>query len=191
VKHSTYFASLGLPIEPALVDTLRRRGRDRADSGVIIQSFETANLRSLKNQVGCPLLQLVDSAGKAPADLAAAGDPRTFDALLTPQGLRDVATYATWLGPSKEWIVPLGPAEEALPPTALVAGAHAAGLRVMPYTFRNENEFLPASLRRGPANAPADTYGDVIAEYAQYRQLGVDAVFSDNPDTALLATTPA
>jgi glycerophosphoryl diester phosphodiesterase len=157
---------------------------------VIIQSFETADLRALKSQVGCPLLQLVDSAGKAPADLAAAGDPRTFAALLTPEGLRDVATYATWLGPSKEWIVPLGPTDDAVGPTALVADAHAAGLRVMPYTFRNENEFLPAGLRRGPANAPADTYGDVFAEYAQYRQLGADAVFSDNPDTALLATAP-
>ncbi len=190
VKHSTYFASLGMPIEPVLVDTLRRRGRDRADSGVIIQSFEPAGLRALKSQVGCPLLQLVDSAGVAPADFVAAGDPRTFDALLTPDGLREVATYATWLGPSKERIVPLGAGGEAQAPTALVGDAHAVSLRVMPYTFRNENEFLPAGLRRGGPGAPADTYGDAFAEYAQYRQVGVDAVFSDNPDTALIAVTP-
>ncbi|WP_285651555.1 glycerophosphodiester phosphodiesterase [Actinomycetospora sp. NBRC 106375] len=195
VKHSTYFASLGLPVEPPMVETLRRRGRDRVDSGVIIQSFETANLRALKAQVGCPLLQLVDAAGTRPADLAAAGDPRTSDALLTPAGLRDVAGYATWLGPSKEWIVPLGPDDAAGPPTALLRDAHAVNLRVMPFTFRNENEFLPAGLRRGGAGgngagAPADTYGDAFAEYRQYVGLGVDAVFSDDPDTALAAVTP-
>ncbi|HWN25456.1 MAG TPA: glycerophosphodiester phosphodiesterase [Actinomycetospora sp.] len=195
IKHSTYFASLGLPVEPALVETLRRRGRDRADSGVVIQSFETANLRALSGQVGCPLLQLVDAAGTRPADLVAAGDPRTSETLVTPAGLRDVAGYATWLGPTKELIVPLGPGDAETAPTTLVQDAHAADLRVMPYTFRNENEFLPAGRRRGgPAGdgvaAPADTYGDAFGEYQQYVALGVDAVFSDDPDTALAAVRP-
>jgi glycerophosphoryl diester phosphodiesterase len=196
IKHSTYFASLGLPVEPALVETLRRRGRDRADSGVVIQSFETANLRALAGQVGCPLLQLVDAAGTRPADLVAAGDPRTSETLVTPAGLRDVAGYATWLGPTKELIVPLGPGDAETAPTTLVQDAHAAGLQVMPYTFRNENEFLPAGRRRGgPAGdgvaAHADTYGDAYGEYQQYVALGVDAVFSDGPDTALAAVRPA
>jgi glycerophosphoryl diester phosphodiesterase len=196
VKHSTYFASLGLPVEPAMVDALSRRGRDRADSGVIIQSFETANLRALKGQVACPLLQLVDAPGTRPADLAAAGDPRTSDGLVTPEGLRDVAGYATWLGPAKEWIVPRAAGDTAGAPTTLVQDAHAADLRVMPFTFRNENEFLPAGRRRGgPAGngvaAPADTYGDAFGEYQQYVSLGVDAVFSDDPDTALAAVRPA
>jgi glycerophosphoryl diester phosphodiesterase len=196
IKHSTYFASLGLPVEPALVDTLRRRGRDRADSGVIIQSFETANLRALRGQVACPLLQLVDAAGTRPADLVAAGDPRTSETLVTAAGLRDVATYATWLGPTKELIVPLGPDDAAQAPTALVQDAKAANLRVMPYTFRNENEFLPAGLRRGGpggngVGAPPDTYGDAFGEYQQYVGLGVDAVFSDDPDTAVAATRTA
>jgi glycerophosphoryl diester phosphodiesterase len=196
IKHSTYFASLGLPVEPALVETLRRRGRDRAGSGVVIQSFETANLRALAGQVGCPLLQLVDAAGTRPADLVAAGDPRTSETLVTPAGLRDVAGYATWLGPAKELIVPLGPGDAETAPTTLVQDAHAAGLQVMPYTFRNENEFLPAGRRRGgPAGdgvaAHADTYGDAFGEYQQYVALGVDAVFSDGPDTALAAVRPA
>ena len=189
VKHSTYFASLGLPVEPGLVETLRRRGRDGADSGVIIQSFETANLRALRTQVACPLLQLVDAAGTRPADLVAAGDPRTSEALVTPQGLREVAGYATWLGPTKELIIPLGPDDAAGAPTTLVRDAHAANLRVVPYTFRNENEFLPAARRRGGPAAPADTYGDAFGEYRQYVALGVDGVFSDDPDTALEAVT--
>jgi glycerophosphoryl diester phosphodiesterase len=183
VKHSTWHRAQNLPVEPGLVATLRRRGRDRPDSNVIIQSFEAANLRALKAEVGCPLLQLVDSHGVAPADLVAAGDRRTFDDLVTPAGLRDVAAYATWIGPSKERIVPT----DGGAPSSLVADARAAGLRTMPYTFRNENEFLPPSQRLGGPNAPKDTYGDAWAEYAQFYGLGVEGLFSDNSDTAIAA----
>ena len=69
-------------------------------------------------------------------------------------------------------------------PTSFVDDAHAAGLQVHPYTFRNENTFLPLELRRG--SDPA-AYGNAFAEYAQFFALGVDGVFSDNADTALAA----
>ncbi|MCX6462928.1 MAG: glycerophosphodiester phosphodiesterase family protein, partial [Pseudonocardiales bacterium] len=69
-------------------------------------------------------------------------------------------------------------------PTGLVDAAHAAGLLVHPYTFRNENQFLPADLRRGAS--PTD-YGDAFAEYAAFFAAGVDGVFADNPDTAVAA----
>jgi glycerophosphoryl diester phosphodiesterase len=180
VKHSTYFSSIGLPVEPVLVDTLRRRGLDD-DPHVIIQSFETT-LADLRGQVGCPLLQLIDGPGVAPADLVAAGDPRTFDDLVTPPGLEEIAGYAEWIGPTKERVI--GPDGE---PTSLLADARAVGLKTMPYTFRNENEFLPPALRRGDREAPRSTYGDALAEYARYRALGVEGLFSDNGDTALLA----
>lgn len=180
VKHSTYFSSIGLPVEPALVDTLRRRGLDE-DPHVVIQSFETT-LADLRHQVGCPLLQLIDGPDVAPADLVAAGDPRTFDDLVTPAGLEEIAGYAEWIGPTKERVI--GPDGE---PTSLLADARAAGLKTMPYTFRNENEFLPPALRRGDREAPRSTYGDALAEYARYRELGVEGLFSDNGDTALLA----
>ena len=53
-----------------------------------------------------------------------------------------------------------------------------------PYTFRNENQFLPADLRSGP---DPNAYGDAFAEYAAYFAAGVDGVFADNPDTAVAA----
>ena len=52
---------------------------------------------------------------------------------------------------------------------------------------------LPPALRRGeqpgqpPQTAPRSTYGDAFAEYAQYRALGVEGLFSDNSDTAIAA----
>jgi glycerophosphoryl diester phosphodiesterase len=80
--------------------------------------------------------------------------------------------------------VPRDDQDRSLPPTSFAADAHAAGLQVVPYTFRDENRFLPAELRRGAdPNAP----GDAAAEYRQFYALGVDGVFSDHPDTAVAA----
>jgi glycerophosphoryl diester phosphodiesterase len=65
-----------------------------------------------------------------------------------------------------------------------VADADAAGLAVHAFTFRDENAFLPANLRRGIA--PSDL-GDGRAECLAYLAAGVDGLFADNPDTAVAA----
>jgi len=55
---------------------------------------------------------------------------------------------------------------------------------VHPYTFRNENAFLPLELR---SCSDRSVYGDAFAEYRQFLDAGVDGVFTDNPDTAVAA----
>ena len=64
----------------------------------------------------------------------------------------------------------------ALPPTDVVKNAHAAGLFVHAFTFRNE---APGLL--------SDYKGDPKAEYKRFFHLGVDGLFSDFPDTAIAA----
>lgn len=182
-KHPTYFAARGVPLEPALVDALNGAGLNREDAPVFVQSFETTNLRKLRDELRVPLVQLVGATG-APADLVAAGDPRSYADLVTFEGLADIAGYAQAIGPDKDQVVARDPAGGLGAPTALVGDAHAAGLLVHPYTFRNENRFLPADLRSSPQ--PTD-YGDVFAEYAAFFAAGVDGVFTDNPDTAVAA----
>jgi glycerophosphoryl diester phosphodiesterase len=181
VKHSTFFQSIGNPVEPKLVAALKKNGLDRPDAPAIIQSFEVSNLIALHKQVRTPLLQLTSASG-APADFVAKGDPRTYADLVTPQGLRDVAKYAKYLGPDKAQIIPRDKSDNLGTPTAIVADAHKAGLKVQPYTFRNENPFLPANLR---SSAEPDAYGDVFTEEAAFLQAGVDGFFADQPDTAL------
>jgi glycerophosphoryl diester phosphodiesterase len=179
-KHPTYFRAQGKPLEPALVRTLVRNGLNRPGSGVYVQSFEVSNLIALRSQLRVDLVQLTSATG-APYDFVATGDPRTYADLTTPAGLRQVARYADVLGPDKTQIVPRSAAGASLPATTLVRDAHRAGLAVVPYTFRNENTFLPAELRVG--TDPAQ-YGNAFAEYAQFFGLGVDGLFSDNGDTA-------
>jgi len=87
-------------------------------------------------------------------------------------------------------VIPVGADGKLGAPTSLVGDAHDAGLLVHPYTFRNENNFLPPALRKPPPGAPTGTapdprdYGDAFAEYKAYFEAGVDGLFSDNSDTA-------
>jgi glycerophosphoryl diester phosphodiesterase len=183
IKHSTFFRSIGLPMEPRVLRVLRHNGLDHADSGIVIQSFEVGNLQWLHGQTRVPLMQLTSATG-APADFIASGDPRTYADICSAAGLKAVGRYATFLGPDKNQIVPRDATGKLLAPTALIRFAHRAHLLVAPYTFRNENSFLPADFRRG--TNPAD-YGDAFAEYQLFFSLGVDGVFSDDADTAIAA----
>jgi glycerophosphoryl diester phosphodiesterase len=103
-KHSTYFDGIGLSLEGPLVDALRRNGLTGQRAPVFLQSFETTNLRELSEMIDVPLVQLIGGTG-APYDLVAAGDQRAYADLVTPHGLKEIATYANGIGPDKNLIV--------------------------------------------------------------------------------------
>ncbi|MFH9004807.1 glycerophosphodiester phosphodiesterase family protein [Streptomyces afghaniensis] len=165
-KHPTYFRSIGLPLEPKLASAIRRNRLGRSEC--VVQSFEPTSLQRMKG-LGVPLWQALGTTG-GPYDLPTT----TYREMMTPDGLADIAQYADWIGPDKSSLVG----------TSLLADAHAAGLRVGPYTFRAENQFLPEELRRGTGSTD---FGDAFAEYALYYRMGVDAVVTDFPDLAVMA----
>jgi glycerophosphoryl diester phosphodiesterase len=185
-KHPTYFDSIGLPLEEPLVQALHSNGYRGRDAPVFVQSFEVGSLRRLRRMTDVPLVQLLDDHGR-PYDLVASGDPRTYADLATPVGLAELAAHVQGIGPSKRLIVPHDANNRRGSPTALVGDAHRAGLLVHPWTFRRENIFLPEDLRRGDPASPAylRAVGDLPAELRQFRELGVDGLFSDNPDLAV------
>jgi glycerophosphoryl diester phosphodiesterase len=166
-KHPSYHRSIGLPLEPALVDALRRNGLDHPGAKVFVQSFERENLQMLRAELRVPLVQLLG--------------PRSP---VAPEDLRAIAAYADAVGPAKAHIVPRDEAGASLPPTRFVEDAHAVQLLVHPYTFRRENSFLPAELQRGEDPAAP---GDLAAELRQFYALGVDGVFADFPGAAVKA----
>jgi glycerophosphoryl diester phosphodiesterase len=181
-KHPTFFRAQGIDVDKLLVDTLNQNGLNTPDAKVFVESFET-NLKQLHDQLKVPLVQLIDSTG-APADWVAAGDKRTYADMIKPAGLAEVAKYAQAIGPDKTLIIPTDPAGNPGPPTTLVTDAHQVGLKLHPYTFRNENQFLPADLR---SSANPDDYGKAIDEDIRFFKLGVDGIFTDNTDTGLIA----
>ncbi|MGQ0502212.1 MAG: glycerophosphodiester phosphodiesterase [Panacagrimonas sp.] len=191
-KHPSYFDGIGLSLEEPLVRVLRRAKLDPRFVPVFVQSFEVGNLRELSRLL--PLsglhrvrrVQLLGGPTARPFDLVLTNDARTYADLATPEGLAQIRTYADGIGPPKTSIVPRDASGRSLAPTTLVDDAHAAGLLVHPYTFRSENTFLPLELRVGDSSHPAfpGFYGRAFDEYRQFYALGVDGLFTDNPDTA-------
>lgn len=183
-KHPTYFRGLGLGLEERLVKLLRRHNRHRAQSPLILQSFEPGSIQRLAKLVATPRVVLLSGAGSKPWDFVVSGDPRTTDDLVKPAGLKWMASFAQGIGPTLDLVIPKDGSGRLTTPTALVRDAHAQGLILHPYTMRNENTFLPADFRRG---TDPNAYGDAFGAFAAYFATGIDGIFSDNPDTALLA----
>ena len=163
-KHPTYFASIGLPTDAALVDQLHAAGWDSAAAPVFIQSFEVANLQRIHRMTPIRLIQLLAATG-GPAD----GAQPSYAAMTTPAGLAAVARYAYGIGPDKAMLW------SGDQPSSLVAQAHAAGLKVHPWTFRAEEPFLPQRFRGRPAR------DGVRAEIAAALGQGIDGFFTDFP----------
>lgn len=180
-KHPAFHLALGLPLEDRLLEALRRHELDGPDSPVFIQSFESANLQYLRERTKVPLVQLMedgaleyDGAGERiiGVRIPQHGDTRGGQ---PPSQLRDIAAYATAIGPWKRQIMrDLG--APSLLRTTVIEQAHQAGLKVHAYTFRNE-----------PATLAPEYDGDPLREYRQFFAMGIDGVFSDFPDTALQA----
>jgi glycerophosphoryl diester phosphodiesterase len=185
-KHPTYFDSIGLSLEEPLVAELRRNALDRRDAPVILQSFETGNLRELNRMTDVPLAQLVNSSG-APYDLVAKGDRRTYADLVTRQGLAQIARYADGLGAEKNVIIPRNADATLATPSRVVRDAHRAGLTVHAWTFRVENQFLPAEFR---SSADPTAPGDLAGEIRAFLDTGIDGFFTDNPDIGAATVAP-
>ena len=131
-----------------------------------------------------------------PYDWVVSGRPGLFKDLLTPQGLAEVRGYADGIGPWKYYLISTACKSivggscvdvtgdnvvderdrKLLPPSDIVANAHALKLLVHPYTFRNEQRRLASDFKGNPVN-----------EYLAFYELGVDGVFADFADTAFAA----
>jgi glycerophosphoryl diester phosphodiesterase len=180
LKHPSYFAGFGLDPIPAFVSAVRAAGAD--PDTLFVQCFETDALRTLASMSSFRFrcVQLIAAEG-GPWDQRGAGT--AYAGMLTDQGLAEIAAYAMAIGVEKTLIIPRDEDGRSLPPTDLIARAHAAGLQVHAWTFRAENNFLPAELRSGDPEAPdfAAQHGDMQAELRALYALGIDGVFSDFP----------
>ena len=202
VKHSVFHSSIfgAKVLEDKLVSTLHAAYGNSVAAPVFIQSFEVGNLKYLNGRTDIRLVQLVDADDvKAdgslslvppyaqPYDFVVDGDPRTFADLLTPAGLAQIATYADGIGPWKPYV--LTTVDDGVDrdgdgvitasdrrvdgSTGVIEAAHAAGLLVHIYTFRDDAGKLG--------------FVDPASEIAAYLKLGADGVFTDFTDTGVAA----
>src|SRR5688572_18462789 len=202
-KNPTFHQTLNppLPLEGRLVKVLKRNGLNKRNAPVFVQSFEQANLKQLNSMTPVRLVQLMDANDTdangnptfappfdRPYDWTVSGRTDFFDFFATNAGLDEVKTYADGIGPWKVYIIPITggggglvfPKEDPQlgldpdPPTDLVERAHARGLLVHTWTFRDDA--FPSGFSGGP-----------VEEYLAFYREDVDGVFSDFPDTAWAA----
>jgi glycerophosphoryl diester phosphodiesterase len=196
------------PLEDALLKIIKENGLNSKEAPILVQSFEPGSLKYMRSHgLETRQVQLIDDHGvdfktgkvlydnianARPFDWTVSGDPRNFDAMLTPEGLAEIKTYADGIGPWKAQIVPYrispwkdsnadGTAYKGSTPeastqeaTSVVADAHKLGLFVHVFTFRNEKKYLAADYR-----------GDPSLEYLKFFRLGVDGVFTDFTHTGV------
>jgi glycerophosphoryl diester phosphodiesterase len=187
IKHPTYFAKIGLPQEQRFLDRVAA-SHFLSTGPVIVQSFEVANLKWLRPRIGAypnlQLLQLTVPMDMRPADVVAAGGTLTYNQMHTPAGLAEMKTYADWVAPVLQGIIPFGDATgKSGPlgkPSSLVRDARAAGLLVSTWTVRPENHFLPTDFQ-GPGGDAARQDKACIELMRRFIAAGVDSFFTDDP----------
>lgn len=209
-KHPTYHEDNNLKLEDRLLAILAEYGYTKKDSPVILQSFETANLKYLRTKTQLRLIQLVDGDDydfktgavtfaapfDRPYDWTRAGRTELFGSMVTPAGLAEIAKYADGVGPWKPYIVPVKGSFDASGKMLDVNGDgavnYADASSSTPTTLVADAHKLGLmvhtwTFRNEAKRLAADYKGDPKAEYLQFFRLGVDGLFSDFSDTAVAA----
>ncbi len=184
IKHATYFAGLGFDIAALVADELADAGWSRGELPLIVESFESTVLASLKARgIPATYVYLLEAAGR-PFDLLSAHGKAalTYRQTAAPAGLDALVGVVDGISVDKRMILSPDRLGRATGPSPVVADAHARGLRVFTWTCRPENVFLVAQFRtKGGAGA----FGDYESEWSLIRDAGVDGVFVDQPDLGL------
>lgn len=156
IKDPAWHREQGIDVSERLLGILTRYGYTEPGLPVFVQCFDPAELLRLRRELGCRLrlVQLVDRHA----------------APITRTMLDQVAGYADAIGPSIHLVYTGGSSDKSAPRvTSLVDEAHAAGLLVHPYTFRNDD--LPDGCR---------DFTELLDLFLV--QLGADGLFTDFPD---------
>jgi glycerophosphoryl diester phosphodiesterase len=209
-KHPVFHAATGLPLEDRLLQVLADAGWTDKAAPVIIQSFETANLRYLRSRTQLRLVQLVDAddvdangnivlapPSERPYDFVVTGDSRTYKDLLTREGLAWVKTYADGVGPWKPYILPGRQVDangdgkpDDLNGDGLIDERDRVRATPTPVVADAHAVGLFVhtwTFRSEPRRLASDHKGDPASEYKAFYALGIDGVFSDHPDVAVKA----
>ncbi|KAG2435711.1 hypothetical protein HXX76_006909 [Chlamydomonas incerta] len=138
---------------------------------VFIQSFEVGNLKYLSRKTCIPLVQLLSDWNTPIPDMPALN----YSSIMSEAGVKDMATYASGVGPWKNTLVRAKAGANvtangaALESTGLAERIRKNGMQAHPYTFRNEARYL--------------TYGAFATAMDEFEfffvKLGLEGAFTD------------
>ncbi|QJU52460.1 glycerophosphodiester phosphodiesterase family protein [Herbiconiux sp. KACC 21604] len=192
VKHASHFDALGLPAAELVARALEEsrwagRGGQTGPTGrLVVESFEQTVLGELRMRgVDARYIYLVEAHGKPFDQVVRWGDAAVgYLDQLTDASLSQLAAEVDGISLDKALILPLDADGNSTRVSDVVARAHGAGLEVYTWTLRPENAFLPRDMRIGRSSS---AFGQWQREYRTIMASGVDGVFADHPDLAVVA----
>ena len=164
IKSPAFHRDEGKDIASATLDVLIWYGYKTKSDKVFLQCFDPYELQRIHGdlmparKMDLPLIQLI-------------GTSEEYQSLLSADGMKQLATFVDGIGPSILLLVDKDSTASEIKTTRLVEYAHAAGLKVHPYTFRRERDQMPPF---------AKDYNDFLRVF--FDEVGVDGVFTDFPD---------
>ncbi|WP_416308122.1 glycerophosphodiester phosphodiesterase [Neptunicella sp. SCSIO 80796] len=159
IKSPAWHRQQGRDISKMVLATLRKHQLDDPNKAVYIQSFDFAELKRWRHELGAKV-KLVQLLGENDWHEASTN----YDYLKTAEGLAEIATVAQGIGPWLAQVID----QQTFASTGLAEAAHKAGLAVHPYTFRQDS--LPDNVQTSQLFA------------LLFGQLQIDGLFSDFPD---------
>ena len=167
IKRPAFHHAQGIDLAVSTLQMLAEFGyRDKGDP-VFFQCFDPAELRRVRTELGSKLklIQLIDENNPY--------DPGIdYTAMLTAEGLQNVASYADGIGPWVNHLFQQADDGGSRKSTGIVQQAQANGLAVHPWTFRAD------SLAPGFSSFAEMVHWFIAVEH-------IDGLFTDFPDKAL------
>lgn len=152
IKQPDYFGALGIDVLDILCRELGAHGASGATAPVWLECFDHTFLRNASQRLGNSCFALVENM---PEEIA-----------VRDASLHAMAAWARGVAPAKHLLW-----DRAGNDNGFVDAAHALGLQVHAWTFRDDRPPAPF----------ATAHAELFAAFA----LGVDALFCDFPDTAV------
>ena len=164
IKSPAFHRDAGKDIAAATLSVLKQYGYEQKTDRIFLQCFDSSELQRIHDDLmpeldmSLPLVQLM-------------GTEEEFHWMLSESGVQRLAAFVDGIGPSAYLLIAPDSRASEIKVTTLVEFAHAAGLKVHPYTFRRERNQMPPF---------AKDYEDFLRIF--FDEVGVDGVFTDFPD---------
>ena len=166
IKQPIFHRNEGKDLSSAIVSTLKNYDYKTKQSKLYLQTFCFEELKILKNEIlpeaeiDLNLIQLVDNEN-------------TYPWIFEEDGMQRLANFADGIAPEKSLIVTNLSTVSNIEITQLVRRAHAAGLKVHPYTYRSDPGQMPSYVKN---------FEELLEKH--YLDADVDGIFTDFPDKA-------
>ena len=167
IKQPEFHRDEGKDISSEVVRVLKKFGYTTKDQKVFLQTFSFEELKTIRNEI-------LPEAGIDLNLIQLIGSETSYPWMFERDGMEKLAGFADGIGPAKGLIISRESTTSNLKITPLVSLAHAAGLKVHPYTYRIDPGQVPSY---------ASDFQELLRQH--YFEADVDGIFTDFPDKAV------